>query len=78
MIDQGLPCYGWELDDAEFYVIYGYDDQGYYFSGPSWQPVKGPKNWQELGDTGIGVLEVYSVGMLLDLYWSIQRTRQSG
>ena len=35
-IDKGLPCYGWNLDTRfpEFYVVYGYDDVGYYFCGP--------------------------------------------
>jgi len=61
-IDQGQPCYGWELQVPEFYVIYGYDDVGYYYSGPGCDQGKGPKPWQELGDTGIGVVEVYSVG----------------
>jgi len=60
-IDQGLPCYGWELDIPEYYVVYGYDDQGYYYSGPACDSGKGPKAWQELGDTEIGVLEMYSV-----------------
>lgn len=66
-IDQGQPCYGWELEIPEFYVVYGYDDgdddttAGYYYSGPGCDEGKGPKPWQELGDTGIGVLELYSV-----------------
>jgi hypothetical protein len=60
-IDQGIPCYGWELDIPEFYLVYGYDDEGYYFSGPGCDSGKGPKSWKELGDTGIGVLEMYSV-----------------
>lgn len=30
-IDEGLTCYGWELDIPEFYVVYGYDNKGYYF-----------------------------------------------
>ena len=59
-IDEGLPCYGWELDVPEFYVVYGYDEKGYYFrhfdnSG------KGPKPWDEVGKTEIGVLEMYVV-----------------
>jgi hypothetical protein len=58
-IDRGCPCYGWELEIPEFYVIYGYDETGYIYSGPS--SGEGSKPWQELGDTGIGVLEVYSV-----------------
>lgn len=60
-IDQGLPCYGWELEEPEFYVVYGYGDGGYYYSGPGCNEGKGPKPWQELGDTGIGVVEMYSV-----------------
>ena len=60
-IDQGLPCYGWELDIPEYYVVYGYDDTGFYFSGPGCDEGKGPKPWQELGDTEISVLEMCSV-----------------
>lgn len=61
-IDQGLPCYGWELDQAEYYVINGYDDdEGYCFSGPSFGSGEGTKDWQDLGNTDIGVLEVYSI-----------------
>ena len=58
-IDEGLPCYGWELEVPEYYVVYGYDDEGYYFSGPLCDEGKGPKPWRELGDTEIGVLEMY-------------------
>jgi len=57
-IDQGLPGYGWELEVPEFYVVYGYDDAGYYYSGPNCDAGKGPKPWQELGDSEIGVLEM--------------------
>ena len=60
-IDEGLPCYGWELNIPEFYTVYGYDEEGYHFSGPRCDSGKGPKPWQELGDTQIGVLEMYSV-----------------
>ncbi len=60
-IDDGLPCYGWELHIPEFYVVHGYDDVGYYFNGPGADGGKMPKPWQELGDTEIGVIEMYSV-----------------
>ncbi|NIV38401.1 MAG: hypothetical protein GWN58_55975 [Anaerolineae bacterium] len=60
-IDQGLPCYGWELEIPEYYVVRGYDDAGYYFSGPGCDEGKGPKPWGELGDTGIGMVEIYRV-----------------
>jgi hypothetical protein len=64
-INAGRPCYGWELEIPEFYVVYGYepqgDDTGYYYSGPGCDEGKGPKPWRELGDTGIGVVELYSL-----------------
>lgn len=60
-IDQGLPCYGWELELPEYYLIHGYDDVGYYFSGPGCVEGKGPKPWDELGATGIGMVELYGV-----------------
>lgn len=58
-INEGLPCYGWELDIPEYYVVFGYDDDGYYFSGPQCDEGKGAKPWSELGETEIGVLEMY-------------------
>ncbi len=60
-IDQRIPCYGWELDIPEYYVVYGYDEKGYYFSGPGCNFGKGPKPWKELGNSQIGVLEIHSV-----------------
>jgi hypothetical protein len=60
-IDEGYPCYGWELDIAEFYVINGYDERGYYFNGPGCEEGKGPKPWDEVGETQIGMFELYSV-----------------
>jgi hypothetical protein len=60
-LDNGLPTYGWELDAPEYYVICGYDDVGYYYSGPPCEGVAGPKPVRELGETDIGVLEMYSI-----------------
>lgn len=42
----------------EFYVIHGYDESGYYFNGPLCDDRQGPKPWKELGDTGIGWMEI--------------------
>lgn len=55
-IDEGLPCYGWELLAPEFYVIYGYDEAGYYVSGPGCDEGKGPVPWRKLGASAIGVV----------------------
>ena len=60
-VDLGIPCYGWELDVPEYYVVFGYDDVGYYYSGPMCDEGKGPKPWEELGDTDIGALDMYCV-----------------
>lgn len=60
-IDQDLPCYGWEVDIPEYYVINGYDDVGYYISGPGCREGKGPVPWENLGRSEIGVVSVFSV-----------------
>jgi len=60
-IDDGTPCYGWELDVPEYYVIFGYDETGYRYTGPACSGGSGTKPWRELGDTGIGLLEVCAV-----------------
>lgn len=60
-IDGGRPCFAWELDVPEYYVIHGYDDVGYHFKGPGCDEGKGPYPWEKLGDTGIGVTEAYVV-----------------
>ena len=57
-LDADYPCYGWELGIPEFYVVFGYDVKGYYYRDFD-NSGKGPKPWNELGDTGIGVLEMY-------------------
>ena len=59
-IDRGIPCFGFELKKfyGGFWVIYGYDNVGYYYSG--WEE-GGPLPWQELGDLFVPVLEVRSV-----------------
>ncbi len=58
-IDEGLPCYGWEMDIPEYYIINGYDDAGYLYSGCTQK--HGNKPWNELGNSQIGVLQVHIV-----------------
>jgi hypothetical protein len=60
-IDEGTPCYGWELAIPEFYIVFGYDDEGYYVSGPGFAEGGGPKPWRDVGDTGIGCVEMCAV-----------------
>ena len=60
-INRNVPCYGWEMDIPEFYVIYGYDERGYFISGPNSDEGKGSISWRNLGTSEIGVVEVRSV-----------------
>jgi len=60
-INAGFPCYGWELDVPEYYVIYGYDETGYYISGAGCDDGAGPVSWQNLGTSEIGVILVSRV-----------------
>lgn len=60
-LDKNLPCYGWELEIPEFYVVNGYDDEGYHYSGPKQDESKSVKPWKELGESDIGIIEMYSV-----------------
>jgi hypothetical protein len=64
-IDQGVPCFGFELKApyGGYWIIYGYEDgegesAGYYYSG--WEE-GGPLPWQKLGDQSTPLLEVRSV-----------------
>jgi hypothetical protein len=60
-LDEAHPCYGWELHIPEYAVIYGYDQTGYYISGPGCDQGRGPIDWQNLGTSEIGVVLVLSV-----------------
>jgi len=60
-INENLPCIGWELEIPEYYVINGYSDNGYYSSGPKPESGDKIKQWNELGNTQIGWLEVYAI-----------------
>jgi hypothetical protein len=48
-IDRGQPCYGYNLEIGDYYVVYGYDDVGYHYSGPRCEAGKGPLPWQDYG-----------------------------
>lgn len=60
-IDQGLPCYGFEMKHPDFYVINGYDDTGYIYKQHPSQPGDGHVEWQKLGTWDVKVIEVYRV-----------------
>lgn len=39
-ISKGYPCYGYNLAIPEYYVVNGYDDEGYWFSGIGIEPIE--------------------------------------
>jgi hypothetical protein len=60
-IERDLPCFGFDLAGPEYFVVNGYNDEGYFFSGgASAFQMKKPKKWEELGDT-VGLLEMHSI-----------------
>ncbi len=60
-IGAGLPCYGWEMDIPEFYVINGYSDTEYLYNGCTTGDATARRPWDQLGLRDTGMLEVYSV-----------------
>lgn len=59
-LDRDLPCYGWLLQQGMpfYFVINGYDDVGYHYSGYA---TGGPLPWEQLGELFVPVLEVRTV-----------------
>lgn len=60
-IDNNIPCYGWELGVPEYYVVCGYDEEGYYYKFSGNDDLLGPKPWKDLGVSDIQVIEMNSV-----------------
>lgn len=46
-IDDNRPCLAWAMDIPEWYIISGYDDEGYFYVGVQADGGAGPKPWQE-------------------------------
>ncbi len=49
-LDGGMPCCAYNLEIGEYYTIHGYDEVGYYYSGPLCEVGKGPLPWEAYGD----------------------------
>ncbi len=52
-LDVGLPVFWWAFKIPEYYVIYGWDEAGLYYSGPHAEGGAGPEPWQGLDSVGV-------------------------
>ncbi len=64
-IDAGNPCYLFGFGIHDYFVIYGYDDTGYYCSGPGCDRGTGPIPWQTLGDNDVPWIDLHAVSPVL-------------
>ncbi len=60
-INKGLPCYVWELDKPQYYLIAGYDDIGYYYFDIDSGNIAGPFPYEDLGNSEWGILEIHII-----------------
>jgi hypothetical protein len=58
-LKENSPCYGWQIGDIrEFYIIYGFDNIGYYYKGYFQEEGAGPKPWKDIGKMHIALYSV--------------------
>jgi DNA-binding HxlR family transcriptional regulator len=66
-INHNNPCYGWQIGEIkEFYVIYGYDNVGYYYKGYYQEGGAGPKPWKNIGEMFLRLYSVKKINTLVD------------
>ncbi len=51
-IDAGRPCLAWAMDIPEWYIVDGYDDEGYLYVGVNADDGAGPRSWRESDGLG--------------------------
>ncbi len=59
-VDDGIPSYGWELEIPEYYVVNGYEDDAFHYSGMKFKPYE-PLKWNKLSTGEIGVLQINQI-----------------
>ncbi|MFW9820650.1 MAG: winged helix-turn-helix domain-containing protein [Candidatus Thorarchaeota archaeon] len=66
-INQKNPCYGWQIGEIkEFYIIYGYDNVGYYYKGYFQEGGAGPRPWKDIGKMFIRLYSVKKANTQID------------
>jgi hypothetical protein len=51
-IDEGAPCYAYDVEPGEHCVVHGYDGTGYYYRVTGSNEQRGPVHYRALGLTG--------------------------
>lgn len=61
-IEKGKPCFGFYMNNIpENYILYGYDDDGYYYKGKECPDGFGPECKENIGENYTGWVEMNSV-----------------
>jgi len=60
-IDEGHPAWGFHMHLPESYIVYGYDELGYYFKGVDCPQGFGPRTWESLASGDPGWFEMHSM-----------------
>jgi hypothetical protein len=76
-IGENNPCYGWQIGDIlEFYIIYGHDNNGYYYKGYFQEEGAGPKSWKEIGQMFIKIYSVKKDNTAVDFPTQVKKALQ--
>jgi Beta-lactamase len=59
--DKGNPAWGFHMHLPENYIVYGYDDNGYYFRGVDCLGGFGPKAWEKVASDEPGWFEMHTL-----------------
>jgi CubicO group peptidase (beta-lactamase class C family) len=60
-VDNGYPAWGFHMNIPENYILYAYDDYGYYFKGRDCPGGFGPKPWNKVADEDPGWFEIHTL-----------------
>ena len=56
-LGEGTPCYAFDFEFGDYFVVHGHDARGYYYRALGSNETRGPVHWQALGTTGnVGVV----------------------
>lgn len=61
-LDAGLPCFAYDIEFGDYFIVHGYDGTGYYYRALGSNESRGPIPWRALGTTGnVGIVLMKSL-----------------